>query len=176
MNKGLIHVYTGDGKGKTTAAIGLGIRALGNGYKVYMVQFLKSQDTSELKILEKLNPGFKVFRFEKKRGFIWTLNDKEIAQLKEEVREAFSFVKTVLKRCECDVLILDEIMAAMGNGLIDVNDVVDVLKDKPAGVEIILTGRNAPAEIMELSDYVSEITCKKHPFEKGISARKGIEY
>jgi len=176
MDKGLIHVYTGDGKGKTTAAIGLGIRALGNGYKVYMVQFLKSQDTSELKVIEKLEPGFKLFRFEKKRGFIWNLKEEEIAQLKAEVQEAFSFVKTVLERSECDVLILDEIMAAMGNGLIDVNDVADVLKNKPEAVEIILTGRNAPAVILELSDYVSEITCKKHPFEKGIGARKGIEY
>lgn len=176
MEKGLIQVYTGDGKGKTTAAVGQGIRALGRGYTVYMVQFLKSQDTGELKVLEKLEPGFRVFRFEKKRGFIWNLSEDEIAELKKEVETAFDFVKSVLENSECDILILDEIMAAMSNKLIDINAVADILKNKPSNIEIILTGRNVPDEILDLADYVSEIACKKHPFEKGIGARKGIEY
>jgi len=176
VEKGLIQVYTGDGKGKTTAAIGQGIRALGRGYTVYMVQFLKSQDTGELKVLEKLEPGFKVFRFEKKHGFIFNMDENEIAELKNEVKAAFDFVKTVLQNNECDILILDEIMAVMGNGLIDIDDVADVLRNKPSGVEIILTGRNAPDRILELADYVSCNMCEKHPFEEGIGARKGIEY
>lgn len=176
MEKGLIQIYTGDGKGKTTAAIGQGIRALGRGYTVYMVQFLKSQDTGELKVLEKLEPSFKVFRFEKKRGFVFNLSKDELAELKNEVCTAFDFVKAVLENGECDVFILDEIMAAMSNGLVDIDDVADVLKNKPSGVEIILTGRDAPDKILELADYVSQIMCKEHPFERGIGARKGIEY
>ena len=172
----MIQVYTGDGKGKTTAAVGQGIRALGRGYTVYMVQFLKSQDTGELKVLEKLEPGFKVFRFEKKHGFIFNMSEEEIAELKKEVKAAFDFVKTVLFKRECDILILDEIMAAMNNGLIDVGDVAEGLKNKPSDVEMILTGRDAPDKILELADYVSHNVCKKHPFERGIGARKGIEY
>ncbi|GAE87551.1 cob(I)alamin adenosyltransferase [Acetivibrio straminisolvens JCM 21531] len=141
-----------------------------------MVQFLKSQDTGELKVLEKLEPGFKVFRFEKKHGFIFNMSEEEIAELKKEVKAAFDFVKTVLFKRECDILILDEIMAAMNNGLIDVGDVAEVLKNKPSDVEMILTGRDAPDKILELADYVSHNVCKKHPFERGIGARKGIEY
>ena len=101
MDKGLIHVYTGDGKGKTTAAIGLGIRALGNGYKVYMVQFLKSQDTSELKVIEKLEPGFKVFRFEKS-GFIWTLMKSKLHSSKQKYRRH----SVLLKRCLKEVNVM----------------------------------------------------------------------
>lgn len=176
MEKGLIQVYTGDGKGKTTAAVGQGIRALGRGNTVYMVQFLKSQDTGELFTLKKLEPGFKVFRFEKKRGFIWNLSEEEKRELKEEIREAFDFVKMTLKSNECDLLILDEIMAVMSNKLLDVSDVISVLKNKPSKVEIILTGRDAPKDILDLADYVSEVVLRKHPFEKGVGAREGIEY
>ena len=126
-------------------------------------------------MLEKLGPNFKVFSFEKK-GFIWELEKDEIVQLKMEVRKAFDFAKTVLYREECDILILDEIMAALSNNLIGVDEIIGVLKNKPASVEIILTGRDTPKEILELSDYVSDILCKKHPFQKGVKARRGIEY
>jgi cob(I)alamin adenosyltransferase len=176
MERGLIQVYTGDGKGKTTAAIGQGIRACGRGLKVSMVQFLKSTDTGELNALKRLEPDFKLYRFEEKRGFIWNLNEKEINELREEVNKAFGFVEATGDKGECDVLILDEIMAAMGNGLLDIKRVVDFLKSKPEKMEVILTGRNVPKEIMDLADYISEIAKVKHPFEKGIGARKGIEF
>lgn len=176
MDKGLIQVYTGEGKGKTTAAIGQGIRACGRGKRVYMVQFLKGSETGELLTLKNLEPGFKVFRFEKERGFIWSLCESEIKELKSEISKAFEFVKETLKAGACDVLILDEIMAVLSNRLIEFEDLIDIVKNKPENIELILTGRNVPEEIVELADYVSQIGCIKHPFEKGIAAREGIEY
>jgi cob(I)alamin adenosyltransferase len=176
MVKGLIQVYTGDGKGKTTAAIGQGIRACGRGNRVYMVQFLKSHYTGELASIKRLEPDFKVFRFERERDFIWNLNAEQMLELKEDIKKAFEFVQSVMKTQECDLIILDEIMAVMRNGLLKVKDVVELLKSKPPAMEVILTGRNVPEEIQELADYISEIVSRKHPFEKGIAAREGIEY
>ena len=176
MEKGLVQIYTGDGKGKTTAAIGQGIRAFGRGKTVYMVQFLKSSDTGEMAVIKNLEPGFKLFRFEKQRGFVWTLNEEEMEELKGEITNALSFVKDTLKNNYCDVLILDEIMGVLGNGLIEVDEILDLIKIKPDNVELILTGRNAPEELIEVADYVSQINCIKHPFQKGIAAREGIEY
>lgn len=176
MEKGLIQVYTGDGKGKTTAAIGQGIRALGSGNKVYMIQFLKSSDTGELKTLKLLEPHFKLFRFERKRGFVWTLNSEEMEELKKDIERAFSFALEALEKKLCDILILDEIMGVLSNSLLTVNQVTELLDGKPENIEVILTGRNVPEDILKRAHYVSEINCVKHPFQKGIEARPGIEF
>lgn len=176
MEKGLVQVYTGEGKGKTTAAIGQGIRAYGRGKTVYMVQFLKSSETGEITTLKKLEPGFRLFRFEKQRGFIWNLSREEVEELKVDIANAVSFVRDTLRNNCCDVLILDEIMAVLRNGLIEIKEVLDIIKNKPENVELILTGRNVPEELIEVADYVSQIDCIKHPFQKGITAREGIEY
>ncbi|NLY43470.1 MAG: cob(I)yrinic acid a,c-diamide adenosyltransferase [Clostridiaceae bacterium] len=176
MKNGLVQVYTGDGKGKTTAAIGQGIRSAGRGLKVVMIQFLKSCDTGELHICNQLGDCFKIVRFEKKRGFFWTLNEKEIAELKTEVNKALEYAQEIMKKEECDVLILDEIMAVIHNNLIDERFICELIQKKPQSIELILTGRDAPKGIVDLADYVSEIIPVKHPMEKGISARKGIEY
>ncbi|MDQ2085224.1 cob(I)yrinic acid a,c-diamide adenosyltransferase [Herbivorax sp. ANBcel31] len=176
MRKGLIHVYTGDGKGKTTSAIGQGIRAFGRGNKVYMIQFLKSQDTGELLTLKNLEPNFKVYRFEKIKGFIYNLTQEEIEELKKQINTAFDFVKNTISNCNCDLLILDEIIGVLSNNLININSIINLLKNKPEKMEIILTGRNAPKEIQDIADYISEIKSIKHPLENGIPARKGIEY
>ena len=173
-NQGLIHVYTGDGKGKTTASVGLGMRAAGRDFKVVMVQFLKSSDTGELKVIEKLD-NFEVHRFEIPRGFFWTLNDKEKLELQEDIDKAMQFVKDRLESGDCDLLILDEVMGSIKNKLIDVDKLVSMLKNRKPHMEVVLTGRNVPAEIVEIADYVSEINPIKHPFEKGIPARRGIE-
>ncbi len=173
-NQGLIHVYTGDGKGKTTASVGLGIRAAGRDFKVIMVQFLKSSDTGELKIIEKLD-NFEVHRFERTRGFFWTLNDKEKLELQEDIDKAMEFVNDILTSGDCDLLILDEVMGSIKNKLIDVDRLVDMLKNRKPHIEVVLTGRNVPSEIVEIADYVSEINPIKHPFDKGIPARRGIE-
>ncbi len=176
MDKGLIQVYTGDGKGKTTAAIGQGIRAIGSGNKVFMVQFLKSSQTGELSTLKRLEPEFRVFRFERERGFVWTLSKDELDELQADIRNAFEFVKNCMQKKACDVLILDEIMGVLKNELLSVTEIVTLLKSKPEEMEVVLTGRNVPSEILELADYVSDIIGVKHPYQKGIAARKGIEY
>ncbi|WP_040683770.1 cob(I)yrinic acid a,c-diamide adenosyltransferase [Thermobrachium celere] len=176
LQKGCIQVYTGNGKGKTTAAVGQGVRAAGRGLKVYMVQFLKGSDSGELHSLKKLEPDFKVFRFERPRGFFWTLTDEEKLELKKDIEKGFDFCKEVVKNKECDVLIIDEMMGVLGNKLLEVNEVVEFLKSKPENMEIILTGRNVPEEILEIADLVTEMKDIKHYFNNGVPARKGIEF
>lgn len=175
LEKGLIQVYTGNGKGKTTAALGQGLRSCGRGLKVYMVQFLKGGETGELHSVEKLDPLFKIFRFERKRGFFWTLNDQEKRELKEDIAKAMSFVKNVIENNECDILIMDEIMGVLSNGLLNVSEVVELLKSKPESMEIILTGRNVPEELAEIADLITEMREVKHYFRKGVPFRVGIE-
>ncbi len=175
IEKGLIQIYTGDGKGKTTASVGQGIRACGRGLKVYMVQFLKSSDTGEMNILQNID-GFDVFRFQKERGFFWTLGEEEIKEVQRETDMALEFIENTLRENTCDVLILDEIMGAISNGLIQIPKLLRILEQKPEGMEVIMTGRNVPKELKEMADLVTEMKKVKHPFDKGIGARKGIEY
>lgn len=176
LSKGYVQIYTGNGKGKTTAAVGLGVRAAGDGYSVFMVQFLKSGSTGELESIKKLEPNFKIFRFEKKRGFFWTLNDEEKAELKLEIQEAYKFCLETLKNNKCDILIMDEIMGALSNELVSKEQVLQLMDDKPNNVELILTGRNVPEEIVDRADLVTEMREIKHYFSKGVPAREGIEY
>ncbi|MGE4282220.1 MAG: cob(I)yrinic acid a,c-diamide adenosyltransferase [Clostridia bacterium] len=176
MLKGLVQVYTGNGKGKTTAALGQGLRSAGRGLKVYMIQFLKSSDTGELHSCEKLGECFKIFRFERKRDFFWKLSEEEKKELQMETRQAFEFAISLMMNSECDILILDEVIGAIHNKMISEQDICNLIKNKPENIEIILTGRHAPQSIIDLADYVSEIIPIKHPMENGISARKGIEY
>ena len=175
LEKGLIQVYTGDGKGKTTAALGQGLRACGRGLKVCMVQFLKSGDTGELHSVEKLHPLFEIYRFERERGFFWTLSAEEKQQLKEDIDRGFSFIKSVIDKDECDILIIDELLGVLGNRLLEIDQVVELLKAKPGTMEIIVTGRNVPDKLLELADLVTEMKEIKHYYNKGIPAREGIE-
>lgn len=175
LDKGLVQVYTGDGKGKTTAALGQALRTVGRDYKVYMIQFLKGGDSGELHSVKQLYPDFQIFRFDKIKKFFWTLNDEEKAELKKKIDEAFDFAMKVIKEERCNMLILDEIMGVLSNKLLTVEQICQLIQEKPEHMELILTGRNVPQEIIELADYVSEIKMVKHPFQKGIHAREGIE-
>jgi cob(I)alamin adenosyltransferase len=175
LKKGLVQVYTGNGKGKTTAALGQGLRSCGRGLKVCMVQFLKGGDTGELHSVEKLHPLFEIFRFEKERGFFWTLNEQEKQELKEDIDKGFAFIKDIVSGNKCDVLIIDELLGVLGNKLLEVSEVLELLKSKPDTMEIIITGRNVHEEIMEAADLVTEMREIKHYFKKGIPAREGIE-
>lgn len=175
LEKGLIQVYTGDGKGKTTAALGQGLRACGRGLKVCMVQFLKSGDTGELHSVEKLQPLFEIFRFERERGFFWTLSVEEKQELKEDIDRGFVFLQSVVSENQCDVLIIDELLGVLSNRLLEITEVVKLLDTKPDTMEIIITGRNVPEEIMEIADLVTEMKEIKHYFRKGVAAREGIE-
>jgi cob(I)alamin adenosyltransferase len=176
LQKGYVQIYTGNGKGKTTAALGLGLRAAGNKYRVFMVQFLKSGKTGELESIDSLKPYFQIFRFEKPRGFFWTLNEAEKEELKQEVKEGLNFSENVLKEGLCDILILDEIMGALKNELLSESDILGLIENKPDNIEIIMTGRNVPQAIIDKADLVTEMKDIKHYFNNGVQAREGIEY
>ena len=176
LKNGYVQIYTGDGKGKTTAAVGLAVRAAGNGYNVFMVQFLKGNKTGEIESAKRLAPFFNIFRFEKKRGFFWTLNAEEKIQLKQEVQNAYEFCKEVLKEEKCDILIMDEVMGALSNKLISEEQLLQLIENKPGNIELILTGRNAPKAIIDKANLVTEMKDIKHYYNEGIQSREGIEF
>jgi len=174
--KGLVHIYTGNGKGKTSSAVGLGIRACGRGLKVLMVQFLKGMETGEMIIIKRLEPDFVIKRGTEIKKFTWNMNEEELKQVKEDQQAIFSYAVAEALNKRCDVLILDEVMAAITTGMLSLEQVADFVKNKPEELELVLTGRDAPEELIRLADYVSVIDALKHPMEKGIPARKGIEF
>ena len=176
LKKGYVQIYTGNGKGKTTAAVGLAVRAAGNGYNVFMVQFLKGSKTGEIESAKKMAPFFNIFRFEKKRGFFWTLNTEEKIELKEDVQKAYEFCRETLKEEKCDILIMDEIMGALSNNLISEEQLLELIDNKPDNIELILTGRNAPRSIINKANLVTEMKDIKHYFNEGVPSREGIEF
>lgn len=168
-----MQVYTGNGKGKTTAAFGLALRAIGRGLKVYVIQFIKGGfDYGELYIADKL-PNLKLKAFGRGKFVTKKPAEKEDVKLAEE---ALALAEKVIKSGEYDIVILDEINVALDLKLIKTEKVVELMKSKPRHVELILTGRYAPKEIIEIADLVTEMKEIKHPFNKGQQARKGIEY
>lgn len=176
LEKGYIQVYTGNGKGKTTAALGLGLRAVGSGCKVIMVQFLKGFPTSELRSIEWLNNQFEIIRLVPQDKFFWQLSVEEKEKLKEQLEKEVKRIYQILERALCDVLILDEIFGALSNEMITINQLNELLDLKPEHMELILTGRNAPKKIIDRADLVTEMKPVKHYYEKGVKSRKGIEY
>ena len=177
MKKGLIQVYTGEGKGKTTAAVGQAIRARGRNQKVLFAQFLKNKEGSaETSILERLGikvmaggGKYKVFPLEK-------LPEKTKEKVKSELSRLLEKIKKEIKRNEYDLLILDEINVALHAQLTEEETILDFLRDKPSSLEIVLTGRYAPPAISRVAHLVSEIIKIKHPYDEGIGTRKGIDY
>lgn len=168
---GLIHIYTGDGKGKTTAAVGLAVRASGAGKRVAFAQFMKGRPTSEIAQLEKL--GITVIKAGTVTKFVPYMTDAERAQCAEESAAGFEAAAAMAENL--DVLLLDEIISAVTTGMVPEARLLEFLRSKPAHLEVVLTGRDVPSDIAELADYLSDIKAVKHPYEKGISARKGIE-
>lgn len=171
---GLIHIYCGDGKGKTTASLGLAVRCSGHGNKVLIVQFLKSRPTGELKSLALL-PNIELMRGKETKKFTFQMNAEEKAQVLSEHLALFDRVKGKCAHEHIDLLIMDEVIGACNTGVFALDELVEFLKNKPAELEVVLTGRNPAPELVELADYVSEICKRKHPYEKGIPARTGIE-
>ena len=169
---GLVHLYCGDGKGKTTAAMGLAMRAAGRGLRVLIVQFLKSTQTGELEIL-KLLPQVKVLRSSEQLGLTFRMNEEQKRRAAVIQQQLFAGAREQMQ--DTDLLILDEVMAAINAGMLQTEQVAGLLRERPAGLEVVLTGRNPPPELIELADYISEIKKVKHPFDKGIAARDGIE-
>ena len=175
MKQGMIHLYTGDGKGKTTAALGLLLRACGRGMRVVLAQFLKGRDTGELHIVEKF-PEVTILRYTRDFGFYYTANETDKAEMKRQnnmnLTEAYRLAANGL----CDMLILDEICASYNNGAVDAGLTDKLILNKPAGLELVLTGRNAPPRFMEAADYITEFANLKHPYDSGVPAREGIEF
>jgi len=175
MKRGLVQVYTGDGKGKTTAAMGVALRAAGRGLNVVIIQFLKSGDSGEVMLVEKSLPEIQIKRFCSQKKFIWNMNEDEREVLRNETRIGFSEALSIAVEGSCDILVLDEIFGALRNEFISVDEILNMIKIKTDGIEIVLTGRDAPAEIIEAAHLVTEMKKIKHPFEQGIKSRDGIE-
>lgn len=171
---GLIHIYCGDGKGKTTAAIGLAVRCSGHGNKVLLVQFLKSRPTGELTSLALL-PGIELLRGKETKKFTFQMNAEEKAEVLKEHVALFARVRQKCREEQVDLLILDEIIGACNTGVFPLAELLSFLRSKPQELEVVLTGRNPAPQLVELADYVSEICKRKHPFDKGIAARTGVE-
>ena len=175
---GYIQVYTGNGKGKTTASLGLAMRALGRCWKVLIIMFTKGgNDYGELNSFRELSPeisnNLKIVQAGLDR-IVYRENQNE--EDAKEIKKGWGLAKKVIQNHECQLLILDEINIAIDLGILDENEVIEVLKNKPDEMEIVLTGRNAHPKIIEIAHLVSEIEPIKHYWDKGIAARKGIEY
>ena len=169
--KGYVQVYTGDGKGKTTAAIGLSIRAAGAGLKVFIAQFIKKGDYSEIKALKRYSGLITVEQF----GTGCLIRGKPGPEDIEATRKGIEKVKSIISSGSYKIVILDEANVAVKLGLFSVEDLLHIIADKPEEVEIIITGRNADQRVIEKADLVTEMKETKHYFQKGIKARVGIE-
>lgn len=171
---GLIHIYCGDGKGKTTAAVGLAVRCAGRGNKVLLVQFLKSRDSGELYSLAKLQ-DIEVMRGKESKKFTFQMNEEEKHALLIEHNKMFEQVLAKIKNGGYSLLILDEVIGALNARVFEMPKLIEFLRHKPENLEVVLTGRNPAPELVEIADYVSEMRKVKHPMDKGIMAREGIE-
>jgi len=175
MDKGLIHVYTGDGKGKTTAAFGLAVRAAGHGKRVLVLQFLKSRigNTGEIRIVKK--SGVKVVKFKNQTSPIFDPAVK-VSDLKKTIKDAIAVSIGHIISKKFDLIIMEEFNNVLNNGYATLTDLRKIIKAKPEGLEIVFTGRGAPKELINCADYVTEMKMLKHPANNGIMAREGIEY
>lgn len=171
---GLIHIYCGDGKGKTTAAVGLAVRCAGRGNKVLLVQFLKSRDSGELYSIAKL-PDIEVMRGKESKKFTFQMNEEEKHALLIEHNKMFEQVLAKIKNGGYSLLILDEVIGALNAKVFEMPKLIEFLRHKPENMEVVLTGRNPAPELVEIADYVSEMRKVKHPMDRGIMAREGIE-
>jgi cob(I)alamin adenosyltransferase len=173
LEKGFVQVYTGNGKGKTSAAFGLALRAVGRGLKVYVIQFIKGGfDYGELYVMDKL-PNLTLKSFGRGKFITTKPAEKEDVDLAEQ---ALELAKKVVENGQYDVVVLDEVNVALHLKLVNLKEVLEIARNKPQHVELVLTGRHAPREIVETADLVTEMVEVKHPFNKGFKAREGIEY
>ncbi len=169
--KGYVQVYTGDGKGKTTAALGLSVRAAGAGWRVYIGQFMKSGDFSEIKALKNFSDSITVEQF----GTGRFIKDKPSPEEIEAATKGLARLKEAVFGGDFDLVIAEEANVAVACGLFPVAMLCDIIDHKPDQVEIVITGRSAPPEIIERADLVTEMKSVKHYFYKGVAARIGIE-
>lgn len=176
MEKGLIHLYYGDGKGKTTAAVGLCARAAGNKKQVLFIQFMKDDTSGEVEVLKKI-PGVKTAHAKTPKGFYSRMSGEEKAVFAAEQEKLLeTAIEEIGRMKDGGVVVLDEITYAYRWHLVDRSRLEEVLLHKPENIELVMTGRDPERALKDAADYVTEMKCEKHPFEKGIAARKGIEF
>ncbi|MFB3882029.1 MAG: cob(I)yrinic acid a,c-diamide adenosyltransferase [Armatimonadota bacterium] len=185
VDEGLVQVYTGGGKGKTTAALGLALRALGRGLRTFIVQFMKrGWESGEQEAVSRLAPEIELHVFGSERwgdpsqrpqGTPWwelPASEEDRAQ----AQEALAFGRAAMTGGKWDIVVLDEVLNALQRELVSLDQLLSLIRAKPPNVELVLTGRDAPAEIAAAADLVTEMQEVKHPFRKGVKARQGIEY
>ena len=188
LERGLIHVYTGDGKGKTTAALGLALRAAGCGFCTYVCQFLKGQEYGELKaarwleagaVAQRQRPPITIERFGQPTFVRLSADGTGTTASEEDVRlarEGLAAARRAMEGGQYELVVLDEINVALYFQLLTVQEVLEVIDQKPEGVELVLTGRRVPDEILACADYVTEMREVRHPYQQGVRARRGIEF
>lgn len=169
--RGLVHIYTGDGKGKTTAALGLAMRAVGQGLKVLFVQFVKGDSLCGEHLFVKKYKPFEIVQINDKSSFSQT-----VEELRLKTEEAMRYSEDAILKGKYDMVILDELCYALSQSYLPLQQVLDLIRNKPRSLELVLTGRGAPQELIQEADLVTEMRQIKHPLEKGIKSRKGIEY
>lgn len=172
MEQGLVHIYCGDGKGKTTCAFGLALRCAGTGAQVRIAQFLKSGDSGEVTAMQQFD-NVELLRAKQGTKFTFQMNAAEKAQAARDhtqlLRQVFADTQHLR------MLVLDEIMAACTTGMVDTDELVSLIQARPPELEVVLTGRNPPQALLDLADYITEMKKIRHPYDKGITARRGIE-
>jgi cob(I)alamin adenosyltransferase len=179
LERGLVEIYTGDGKGKTTAAFGLALRAAGQGKRVFIYQFLKpaSAESGERRVLNNGIAGLKLEFLD----LPWDMNksfqdENQVCQMRSAIQIVLKKISEMARNRIYDLFILDEIVFCLSKGLASLEDIKDIIQSKDSSVEIVLTGRGATKELIELADLVTEMKNIKHPFDRGVSARRGIEF
>ncbi len=173
LDKGYVHIITGDGPGKTTTAFGLAVRALGWGLKVCVIQFLKRRTSGEILFFKRYRKNIVIRQFGTK-----TFVNKGIVS-PEDIKLAIKgleYARKIILSRKFDLVILDEVNIVLHFGLLKIDDIIFLIKSKPENIELVLTGRNAPQELFDYADYLIKIDCLRHPFSRGQVARKGIEF
>ena len=171
----MIHVYHGDGKGKTTAAMGLALRMLAAGRRVVVVQFLKDGESGEVRLLAE-HFGVPVFAGKASDKFTWSMTSEELVATRELHDGNLASALAELEGAQEGLLVLDEAVAACNHGLIEETALLDFLRRRPETLEVVLTGRDPSQHLLDAADYVTEMRKRKHPFDRGIAARRGVEF
>ena len=169
----MVHIYCGDGKGKTPCAMGLAVRAAGHGRKVVVAQFLKGSNSGERAVLENL-PMVNCLPVPETIKFIFAMDEQEKAEARAQMTAAFA--QAVEAGRDSDLLVLDELCGAITTGMVPLEDVLAFLDSRPEGLEVVITGRDPAPALQEQADYITEMRKVKHPFDKGVNAREGIEW
>lgn len=175
MKKGLVHFYLGNGKGKTTALFGLALRALGRDFKVLIVQVLKARETGEILFFKKINNNnLKIIRINTCEKFSWEMNNNEVIQSKQEITKGIRNILNYYN--DYDIVLFDELLNAENIGFIDEEEIKNIILNKSPELELVFTGRKTKDSLKVFADYISNIEAEKHPYEKGIQSRVGIEF